>query len=369
MFLPVVIASLLLGCRGDSTGDADDEAGDTATDTATDTSSSESSDESATTTTDDTTTDDTTTDDTTTDTTEDTTEDTTDTTEDTTDETTDTGGFEEGLACGALLGCVDECNGDAMCEQTCLDAASMTGSGEYDAVSQCIIDSGCMNQNCVEQQCASELFACFTGDLTCSETSACVEMCAGDEGCEASCFVSATPLAQAQGQGLQDCITDNQCADEQCIADNCNPELQACFGGMSDVLPCPLVAECVWDCEGNQACADACNASASPSAIDEAPPLLDCASMQNCNDLGCAEDACPDEWGVCLSGDATCSDLVACVQGCAGAGLCEYNCVTEASFMDQVLFGALAECVTDNQCVDEQCIADNCGMEVAACGL
>jgi hypothetical protein len=57
------------------------------------------------------------------------------------------------------------------------------------------------------------------------------------------------------------------------------------------------------------------------------------------------------------------------VGDCNGAALCQYNCTTQASFMNQARFGALAECAEDNDCEDEQCIAANCADEAMACGL
>jgi hypothetical protein len=355
-------------CRGDSSGD--DEVGATETGETESESTSESGESAESTseesTSEESTSEESTSEESATDTTE---TDTTDTTEtDTTD--TDTGGIEPGLACGVLAGCVDACApNDDMCQQTCFDAASMNGAAEYDAIVQCAVANNCNNEMCVNLNCAAELLACFSGPLTCGQFAACFEDCAGDGGCEGSCFVESTQLAQGQSQALQQCIEDNQCADEACIAENCSDQLQSCIGGMSDELPCPIVAECALDCGDDMVCIDACQVSASPTAQDEAPALLECADVEGCNDIACTEQACPDEWGACFSGATECADISACLQGCNNASLCEYLCLTEGSFMGQVLFGALAQCASDNQCADEQCVIDNCGLELAACGL
>jgi hypothetical protein len=101
----------------------------------------------------------------------------------------------------------------------------------------------------------------------------------------------------------------------------------------------------------------------------EADALNQCAMAENCADIACTENACPDEWGTCHSGDVACADLWTCILGCQDAQLCQYNCLTEGTFMDQVLVGALAQCAVDNNCQDEQCVTDNCTVEAMACGI
>lgn len=363
LLLPL-LATFAIGCRG---SEGDDEVGETATETATDTGTGESgeSEASSSESTDTTTTDTTGS----TDTTE--TTDTTDTTDtaDTTD-TTDTGGPDEGQACGILLACMNACPDDELrCEQTCLDAASMLAIDEYDAIVQCVVDNACQDEECVNANCGPQIYTCFTGALTCGELLGCSEGCLGEQNCQTSCFYDSTALAQSQGQALQTCIADNECVDDACIVENCTPELQTCVGGMSDTLPCPLVSDCVFDCGDDLMCIDNCQVSANPAAQAEVPPLLECAEQEGCTDFECTQQACPEEWGACVSGELDCPELSACIDGCGGAPLCEYVCVTEGSFMGQVLLGALGQCIEDNACVDEQCIADNCSVEVMACGL
>lgn len=296
--------------------------------------------------------------------------DTTDTTTtDTTDTSETTGGPEEGQGCGLLATCMALCPDDEpSCEQTCFDAASPMALDEYGALAQCVIDNACQDDACIEANCGGEYFACFTGAQTCGQILACAQDCLGDQTCQVGCFYEGTPLAQSQGQALQDCITLNQCRDDACIASQCGGELASCAGGMSDELPCPIVAECSLECGDDLECIEQCGISASATAQAEVEPLLECAAMNQCQDFACTEQACPDAWATCVSGEASCADTLACVEGCAGAELCEYVCLSEADFMGQVLFGALAQCVADNMCDDEACILDNCGIELQACG-
>lgn len=281
-----------------------------------------------------------------------------------------TGGLDEGQSCGTLATCMDLCPDDEpSCEQACYDMASMSAAAEYDALVQCVIDNACQDEACITANCSGEYFACFSGEQTCGEILACAQGCRGDQTCQVDCFYQGTPLAQSQGQALQDCITANQCQDDACVVTQCGGELVTCTGGMSDELPCPIVAECSLECGDDLDCIEQCGISASATAEAEASPLLDCAAMNQCQDFECTEQACPDEWATCVSGEANCADTVGCVQACAGAELCEYVCVIEADFMGQVLFGALSQCVTDNMCADEACVIDNCGVELQACGV
>ncbi|MCA9686673.1 MAG: hypothetical protein KC457_31195, partial [Myxococcales bacterium] len=232
-----------------------------------------------------------------------------------------------------------------------------------------IVDNNCNNNNCINQNCGAEVLACYTGALTCGDLAACAQNCAGDQACITSCYLESTPLAQDQSEALQACIADNQCADDICIAENCGPELQSCVGGMSDELPCPIVASCVLDCGNDDICIAACQSSSSAAAEAEVPPLLACADAQNCNDFNCTQMACPAEWLACTTGDNDCATTWECFTGCGGAQVCEYNCITEGDPGAQMLFGSLAQCAQQNQCADDQCLMDNCGSQLAACGL
>jgi hypothetical protein len=239
---------------------------------------------------------------------------------------------------------------------------------ESAALLQCIADNNCQNNQCIQSNCGAELFACTTGGATCSELAGCVDMCAGDQACESDCFYESTGLAQAQLGGLQQCVTNNNCQDDACIAEFCLNESQSCFGGMSDVLPCPIIAECLIDCAGDPVCELGCG-RATPETAADAEALAACAVVENCDTIDCTQNACPNEWGVCVSGANDCATVFACVVGCGGADICQYACITEGDFAAQVLVGTLFECIQTNSCVDQACIDQNCGVQSMACGL
>ena len=278
---------------------------------------------------------------------------------------------EEGASCGTILGCFESCGNDMDCQVACLAAGSMTGQAEANALVQCITDNNCNNDNCIEQNCSGEIFACYTGDLTCAEASECGLMCADDLECQEDCYYSATGLAQAQLVELDECIQANDCGEDLgCIEDNCPGAYAGCIGGGADTLPCPIITECVLDCGGDPACELGCG-PATPEAQAEADTLLECAGDNDCQDLECAEQACQDDFFACIAGEGSCADLFACVGGCAGNELCEYNCVVDAALMDQLVAGALYDCVESNNCAldDADCITNNCGGEAIACGI
>jgi hypothetical protein len=190
----------------------------------------------------------------------------------------------------------------------------------------------------------------------------------GDELCTADCYFEATGLAQAQLESLQDCITDNNCKDDACIGEFCAAQASTCLGGMSDVLPCPVIAECLIECSGDPVCELSCG-RATPETEAEADALATCAEAENCGDIDCTENACPAEWGACLSGEDDCATVFACLGGCAGSDICQYNCIIDGDFGAQILVGALFECIQDNMCEDQACIDMNCGVESMACGI
>ena len=278
---------------------------------------------------------------------------------------------DEGLSCGSVVECAQDCGNDLDCQDACVMMASMAGAGEYDGLVQCIIDNNCNNQNCVETNCEAELFMCYSGEGTCGEALACLEVCGPDEACQADCIYSTSGLGQVQVEDLGDCIADNDCGDDQeCIEDSCGPEFAGCVGGGADTLPCPIVSDCLLDCEGDPVCSLECG-PASEETLAEAEAVVACGELNDCQDFDCTEQVCPDEFVACVSGEGDCPSLIECFAGCSGNELCEYNCITATEGMAQFVGFAVYECADDNDCAldDLDCIDANCPQASAACGL
>jgi hypothetical protein len=252
----------------------------------------------------------------------------------------------------------------------CLELGTDAAIAEWDAFAACFLDSGCTDEDCLLDVCGTEYFACTTGESTCSGMSDCNSMCPeGDEVCAMNCYVESTWLAQGQADDLQTCIEDNACTTPECIAENCNPQLQDCLGGMSDSLGCLLTADCMFNCGSTSACQQICFDLASSGAAGPAQTLFTCGEGDSCVDLTCAEASCPSEFSECSSGTGTCAEMSACIGACNQAPICETNCWELGEATAQAQFQDLAVCIEDNACVDQDCIDTNCSAEVSACGL
>ena len=285
-------------------------------------------------------------------------------------DTTGDGDGDGFTACPVLLACVEDCGGDMACEATCEAEATPLAQTEADELVACIVANACMDDACVEANCPAELFACNTGELTCGELVECAQPCAGNEACEASCYSNATTLAQTQIEQLNACTIDNGCDDPMCIQEFCGAELASCVGGMSDSYPCPIIAECLIGCAGDAGCELQCQRT-TPEAMAEAEAYAACADTNECAELDCAEQACPDEALACSSGELSCADALACAVACEGASMCQLACYLEATPAAQALLDDLGACGEDSGCADNDanCIVASCPDEVAACEM
>ena len=271
------------------------------------------------------------------------------------------------LSCPLVNACVVECAGDMACTDACLAAAMPDALDDAEALLLCATANDCQDQSCVEDNCPAELLECFTGDGSCLEYATCVEDCAEDEVCITNCTAEASPLAQGQLESLQECAVDNACEDEDCLLVNCGLDYLACVGGGADGLACTVLAQCVFDCGDDELCALACDPPLDAEAEAEAAALLECAENSMCEDFDCSEEQCPDQWGACIAGDANCSELAQCLGECQDVEICEANCFASATIPAQIAAFELSECIEDNNCVDPQCIVDNCALFVDAC--
>ncbi len=67
--------------------------------------------------------------------------------------------------CSELAECLNLCNqADENCVNGCTDRASQRSVDFYVAVSICVQDNNCMDQECVQQFCSAEATACFSED-------------------------------------------------------------------------------------------------------------------------------------------------------------------------------------------------------------
>ncbi len=186
--------------------------------------------------------------------------------------------------CSQILTCVDACAADDACIQECYDTSSEQGKELYDALDACYQEqcpSGADKLDCMQEYCADEYYACFPSekcgngviddgekceksetiecqelgenwqpineavcnstctdwdtyacvdinDLTCYQVYECVQECT-DSTCEEECIGKTWPAAKAKYDTMLECY-DTNCPDrkEDCIADNCKYQTDAC---------------------------------------------------------------------------------------------------------------------------------------------
>ncbi|WP_157596200.1 hypothetical protein [Plesiocystis pacifica] len=270
-------------------------------------------------------------------------------------------------ACPLVVECVEDCE-DLSCVSACYSTGSVGPVLEASALVNCITDAGCDLDDapCIEASCGVEAYECMHGPMTCAELAVCVELCGGDEDCQASCAYESTSLAQPQLEALQACASDNDCQDQSCLEEQCPAELYTCTSGLSDDYSCPLAADCVLGCNNDPVCEINCQPIA-PETQPELDSLVACAELNECDGFGCTIEFCPQEWGMCASGDQTCVESLACLQSCYDEPLCEANCFNQAQMPDLFFLDQLLACIAVNGCEDQDCIEDQCGDALAVC--
>ena len=320
-------------------------------------------------------------------------------------------------ACEDIPGCVEtfECINSCQsqgCVNECLSSASEEAITTLEELYGCYDDNcagggGTPGQDCVSEECGSELNTCLDDPncnflLTCvqeCQDDACVQQCAGQAGNEAiviynelaDCFFANCANEPFCGDG--ECgpgESPNSCPEdcgapggpggdlEDCLEDNCEDELEACL----DDADCVAAYECIQDCPaGDQGCLFQCSqiAGFSGAAINlglcgqssgcfegDAPSCGDgvCGPGENANSCpqDCANDGgecapgCPDFW----IGDDIC-DAECNVPQC---GFDEGDCDVDGPGDDEAVACIVEECNVGNQCQNSsscfgaiQCIA------------
>ncbi|MEE2755617.1 MAG: hypothetical protein VYA30_03095 [Myxococcota bacterium] len=220
------------------------------------------------------------------------------------------------------------------------------------------------------------------GVAECQSLVQCLNGC-NDGACQQQCLGAASPEAQSRFQSIQTCIQANQCADQvsmmidqQCLADNCGPELDACgLGGGAGPMgngTCDGLFACANQCPmGNQDCINQCIESTSEEGWNQAQSLLQC-GQTNCPDSSnaCLQEQCADQWNACFgapampSGNGTCSGFLQCVNGMQQT---RNECIEATSPESYALFEAIISCGSANNCMTDECINENCGAQIEAC--
>jgi MYXO-CTERM domain-containing protein len=210
----------------------------------------------------------------------------------------------------------DECLLD--CYLTGTDAARAAYDGFYACATQNCSSASDL-QACMQNQCASELEACFpvaVGTLTCEQVYQCVIDCSGDTACVSACHGSGTIDAQQQFDAMLTCF-DDHCAglpDDEwlaCIDTSCATELEACMPSQA----CDLTGG---DCPAGTACYPTAGGGADCVTSDDLALGAECDPAID-DHLPCGDGL------ICLGdgNDGTCEQFCMEDSDCSGSDVCE----------------------------------------------
>lgn len=303
--------------------------------------------------------------------------------------------------CAILAACLMACD-DGECSGRCRDSAPAESGELYDAIYDCGRANGCnepgggFDDDCIAERCADERFACYgdgelppppppTEDLDCAEVRMCVAGCgAGDVICTDACEAAATAQGAADYDALQRCRLTSGCppADVLCFEDACADEIATCDGRALDPdgdPDCEALAACINDCEGDQACVEACGAAAPPAAVEiynaAVACLQDAANQCPPDDQECANALCEREVQACVgqpvapTGEGTCDAFDECLGMCGGEQACVDACITATSQQGYDQYVALVDCFNMSCPAGSgaSCGVVNCEPEFEAC--
>ncbi|MBV69778.1 MAG: hypothetical protein CMH52_00385 [Myxococcales bacterium] len=150
---------------------------------------------------------------------------------------------DQGVAeCIALNQCLGDCMGDQVCLDACSANATPEANERFQAIitclqqNQCFTPAGELDQACLDQNCEVESERCLgpqvrpIGQGTCNGLLTCLNECVdGDRACINVCVQLSSPAAFALYRAAVDCVQDNCIGnDPQCQQQNCGAEINAC---------------------------------------------------------------------------------------------------------------------------------------------
>ena len=325
--------------------------------------------------------------------------------------------------CGNILDCVANCiatGADESCQTGCFDGASPEALNLWQSYGQCFNTAACTDiTNC--PQCEAQEAVCrgagVAGDMPagaqvesgCAGYNECLGTCEpNDTACQGDCEAQYGPEAVAQFDAIIACVQANMCVtadqmlDQECLAEQCSAELDACFGppappaspddmaadaaasGSSDDLTCGGFLDCANACaEGDQACQQNCAAQTAPASLELYNTAVECIQTANCppEDSDCITDNCGDAIEACSLdgfefGEKGCGEIYTCGVACETSNpdpenvdafqLCFQECLAGASRPGLDQWDIFVDCAVENMCPT---LADCavCESELSAC--
>jgi len=219
----------------------------------------------------------------------------------------------------------------------------------------------------------------------CTALNTCLGTCNGNQACIDQCYMNATPEAGQRFGAIINCVRANQCInaanqiDNDCMRENCNGELERCFGPQANPEGeggCNLLLRCLNECpDGDRGCRVDCINDSSPNSFNLYQLAVDCVNA-NCpnGEPECQTLRCEDEINACVDdgrpvGPNTCVEISDCFWGCRGveAAVCRTRCVEQGTREDQNLFNVFLDCATDAMCRDQAGCEAACIQQMADC--
>jgi hypothetical protein len=239
--------------------------------------------------------------------------------------------------------------------------------GEFDAQSQPLELA-----NCLESNCETEINGCpNAAGLSCSSLNECLGNCGqNDDACRQQCQDNAGVVGVSRFNALISCQNDNNCEDRVCLLENCSDQLFGCFPDQVGDATCAESFKC--QVEGNT-CPGTVEAQIAQSEMLNCADQEGCLSEDEADPVSCLIASCESEAQTCgVTGDRSCSEVVACTQGGGNAADCilSFSSSTEAGN-----YNTLQNCVS-TECTDATniaelttCASNNCGNARDTCGV
>jgi len=168
----------------------------------------------------------------------------------------------------------------------------------YDAIIACGNRQGCIQNDriddgCLLDRCANLMEVCFgppvqpIGDLTCMEINACYTDCNNSgqgQDCRDACEREASANGLQLLRTVMSCVQQNNCADMECINENCREEYVNCRVDSSGNALCQEISDCYFGCPANDdPCRFDCYFEGQFRSQDKFADLTDCMTASGCN--------------------------------------------------------------------------------------
>ncbi len=284
-------------------------------------------------------------------------------------------------ACETILACAltDECPGLdpvqraqylARCQVACeADPASIAALCEAPRCGPVLVAAESIMPGFIDE--------CLHGPpwTACMDLALCAFDCRRDAACVEACAAAGTEAAQALFEPLWTCIRPRGCVaesglpDSDCVNRLCRDPWAECFAPAAPEAPgCIMALNCGSRCPDLD-CVDACLERVTRAGREAFIAVNECAARNQCQDIGCVVQRCPQEMRACHEtdpGERGCDAIHTCFWGGANHPLSEY-CPLHGRPEAQEAFYRYLACVQSVGCVGRAACDRACLEPFALC--